>query len=67
MATGRVSPVGSPISAWAMKSIEYRPTLAASSMIGQGVSSRSSHSSPLGRSTVAANSWTHSWICFWSS
>ena len=50
-----------------MKSMEYRPILAASWMIGHGVSSRSSHSSPLGRSVVSANSWTQDWICFWSS
>src|SRR3546814_8195646 len=36
-------------------------------MIGQGVSSRSSHSSPAGRMTCSAKSWTQLWICFWSS
>ena len=41
-------PVGSP-NALAMKSIEYRPILAASWMIGHGVSSRSSHSGAAGR------------------
>src|SRR5882757_1184765 len=56
-------PVGS--AAWvANNSMEYRPTLAASWMIGHGVSSRSSHSAAAGRTTVAANSWTQSltWI-----
>ena len=43
----------------AMKSNEYRPILAASSMIGHGVSSRSSHSGPAGRTTFSANSCTH--------
>ena len=36
-------------------------------MMGQGVSSRSSHSRPAGRTTFSANSWTHFWICNWSS
>ena len=40
---GMGSPLGST-KHWAMKSKEYRPIWAASSMIGQGVSSRSSHS-----------------------
>ena len=60
------SPVGSE-KHWAMKSKEYSPILAASSMIGQGVSSRSSHSGPAGRTTFSANSWTHFWIWSWSS
>src|SRR5690242_18636158 len=48
-------PVGS--AAWvANNSMEYRPTLAASLMIGHGVSSRSSHSAAAGRTTSAANS-----------
>ena len=37
---------------------------AASWMIGQGVSSRSSHSWAAGRTTSSAKSWTHFWI--WS-
>ena len=36
---------------------------AASSMIGHGVSSRSSHSWPAGRMTFSAKSCTHFWIC----
>src|SRR5207249_11267550 len=32
-----------------------------------GVSSRSSHSWPAGRITFSAKSWTHFWICSWSS
>src|SRR5438270_768676 len=36
-------------------------------MIGQGVSSRSSHSAAAGRMVRSANSWTHFWICSWSS
>ena len=59
-------PVGSA-KHWAMKSKEYRPFLAASWMMGHGVSSRSSHSAPAGRTTVSANSWTHFWIWSWSS
>ena len=53
-----ISPVGS-LKAWATKSKEYSPFLAASSMMGHGVSSRSSHSRPAGRTTFSANSWTH--------
>src|SRR4029453_12556065 len=60
-------PVGSPITDWAKKSNEYSPILAASSMIGQGVSSRSSHSWAAGRTTVSAKSWTHFCIWSWSS
>ena len=41
--------------------------LAASSMMGQGVSSRSSHSWAAGRTTFSAKSWTHFWIWSWSS
>ena len=66
MATGSVRPVGSPI-ALSMKSKPYRPILAASWTIGHGNSSRSSHSSAAGRITSSAKSWTHSWICSWSS
>ena len=51
----------------AMKSNEYRPFLAASWMIGHGVSSRSSHSGPAGRTTFSANSCTHLTIWSWSS
>src|SRR5437764_14873294 len=36
-------------------------------MTGQGVSSRSSHSAAAGRMVRSANSWTHFWICSWSS
>src|SRR4051794_41054554 len=50
-----------------MKSTLYRPMLAASWMIGQGVSSRSSHSAAAGRTTFSAKSWTHFWIWIWSS
>src|SRR6185436_18783762 len=35
-------------------------------MIGQGVSSRSSHSAAAGRTTFSAKPWTHSWMSFWS-
>jgi hypothetical protein len=45
----------------AMKSSEYSPIVAASSMIGHGVSSRSSHSWAAGRTTFSAKSWTHFW------
>ena len=38
----------------------YNPTLAASAMIGHGVSSRSSHSAAAGRITSSANSCTQS-------
>jgi hypothetical protein len=64
---GRVRPVLSFMLAWAKKSNEYRPIWAASWTMGQGNSSRSSHSSPAGRMTVSAKSWTHFWICCWSS
>src|SRR5262245_28559435 len=40
---------------------------AASSITGQGVSSRSSHSWATGRMTSSAKSWTHFWIWSWSS
>ena len=66
MTTGIRRPVGSP-KALATKSSEYRPILAASSMIGHGVSSRSSHSWAAGRITSSAKSWTHFWIWSWSS
>ena len=56
-------PVGSE-KHWATKSNEYSPFLAASSMIGHGVSSRSSHSGPAGRTTFSAKSWTH--FTIWS-
>src|SRR5207248_1853661 len=36
-------------------------------MTGHGVSSRSSHSWATGRTTFSAKSWTHFWICSWSS
>lgn len=67
MAIGMVRPVGSAIIAWAMKSMLYRPMLAASCTIGQGNSSRSSHSSAAGRITSSAKSWTHFWSWIWSS
>ena len=60
------TPDGS-VKALATKSREYRPTCAASSMIGHGVSSRSSHSWAAGRITSSAKSCTHCWICSWSS
>ena len=41
--------------------------LAASWMIGHGVSSRSSHSWAAGRMTFSAKSWTHFWSWSWSS
>ena len=62
LAIGSISPLGSK-KHWVMKSKEYSPIRAASSMIGHGVSSRSSHSCPAGRTTVSAKSWTHFWIC----
>ena len=65
-ATGSVRPVGSTI-ALIRKSTPYRPIWAASSTIGHGNSSRSSHSWPAGRTTASAKSWTHFWICSWSS
>src|ERR1022692_4602000 len=43
------------------------PILAASSMTGHGVSSRSSHSCAAGRITLVAKPWTHSCRVFWSS
>ena len=63
---GQVRPVGSA-NALAQNSHEYRPILAASSMMGHGVSSRSSHSWAAGRMTSSAKSWTHFWIWSWSS
>ena len=45
----------------------YRPILAASWMIGHGVSSRSSHSAAAGRTVCAANPWTQSRMSRWSS
>ena len=65
-ATGSVSPVGSPM-ALAMKSNPYSPLRAASSTMGHGNSSRSSHSCAAGRTTFSAKSCTHFWICCWSS
>ena len=65
-AMGMSSPLLS-MKALAMKSKEYRPMLAASWMIGQGVSSRSSHSWAAGRITFSAKSWTHFWSWSWSS
>ena len=57
--TSMPRPVGS--ADWsAKKSSEYRPILAASWMIGHGVSSRSSHSAAAGRITSVANSCTQS-------
>ena len=66
LAIGIMSPPGSK-KHWVMKSKEYRPIRAASSMIGHGVSSRSSHSWAAGRMTSSAKSWTHFWIWSWSS
>ena len=65
-ATGRVSPVLSPI-AFIRKSTLYRPICAASWTMGHGNSSRSSHSWAAGRTTLSAKSCTHFWICSWSS
>jgi hypothetical protein len=56
-ATTMPRPLGSN-ACWAKKSSEYRPILEASSRIGHGVCSRSSHSEPAGRMTVAAKSCT---------
>ena len=61
LAMAIVRPVGSA-KQLAMKSNEYSPMLAASLMMGHGVSSRSSHSCAAGRTTVSAKSWTHFWI-----
>ena len=66
LAIGSINPPGSKKHC-VMKSKEYRPILAASSMIGHGVSSRSSHSWAAGRITSSAKSWTHFWIWSWSS
>ena len=66
LAMGSSSPAGSK-KHWVMKSNEYSPIRAASSMIGHGVSSRSSHSWAAGRMTSSAKSWTHFWIWSWSS
>ena len=66
LAIGIIRPPGSK-KHWVMKSKEYKPIRAASSMIGHGVSSRSSHSWAAGRMTSSAKSWTHFWICSWSS
>jgi len=49
------------------KSSEYSPILAASWMMGQGVSSRSSHSAAAGRITDSANPCTQSRTCRTSS
>ena len=57
MATGRVRPVGSP-NVFIRNSQPYRPISAACCTIGYGNSSRSSHSSPAGRMTFSAKSWT---------
>src|SRR6476659_10684630 len=60
------SPLGP--AAWVAKSsIEYNPTLAASWMIGHGVSSRSSHSAAAGRTTCSAKPCTQSRMSRWSS
>src|ERR1022692_4253017 len=65
-ATGVPSPVGSS-HCCPKNSSEYRPILAASSRIGHGVSSRSSHSEAAGRITFSANSCTQSRISRTSS
>ena len=65
-ATGSVRPVGSEM-AFIRKSTLYSPIWAASSTIGHGNSSRSSHSWAAGRTTSSAKSWIHFWICSWSS
>ena len=66
MTIGTEIPVGSA-NIEAMKSSEYSPMWAASSMIGHGVSSRSSHSWAAGRTTFSAKSCTHFCSCCWSS
>ena len=60
-AIGMPRPVG-PSHCSLKNSSEYSPILAASSMIGHGVSSRSSHSAAAGLITFAANPWTQSRI-----
>src|ERR1035438_6907810 len=60
-ATGMPSPLGSS-HCWPKKSSEYSPILAASSRMGQGVSSRSSHSAPAGLIVSAAKPCTQSRI-----
>ena len=65
-ATGRVRPVVS-LMALNMNSQPYRPISAACCTMGNGNSSASSHSCPAGRTTASAKSWTHFWICCWSS
>src|SRR5271169_6643524 len=65
-ATGMPRPVG-PSHCSPKNSSEYRPILAASSRIGQGVSSRSSHSAAAGLMTSLANSCTQSLVCRTSS
>ena len=55
MATGMVRPVLSPSIPLAKNSHEYRPISAACSTMGNGNSSRSSHSSAAGRITSSAN------------
>src|SRR3954454_8841090 len=65
LTTGIVSPVGSRKN-WASPSKPKRPIFAASWMIGQGVSSRSSHSAAAGRTTPSAKPWTQSRMSFWS-
>ena len=57
--TGRPRPEGSKLCS-ATKSSEYRPILAASSMTGHGVSSRSSHSAAAGLITCPAKVCTQS-------
>src|SRR4051812_47593127 len=66
-AIGRLRPVWSPIIVCTTKSTPYSPMRAASSTIGHGYSSRSSHSSAAGRTTFSAKSWTHFCSCRWSS
>src|SRR6266700_3703590 len=58
-ATGMPSPDASR-DCCAKKSSEYKPILDASSMIGHGVSSRSSHSAAAGLMALTANSCTQS-------
>src|SRR4051812_41971310 len=65
LTSGRVRPLSSAQN-WAIASKPYRPILAASSITGHGVSSRSSHSSAAGRTTPSAKPCTHSRMSFWS-
>ena len=66
LTSGSVSPVSSAQNC-AIASKPYRPILAASAIIGHGVSSRSSHSAAAGRTTCSAKPCTQSRTSRWSS